>query len=103
MSGGRGCQRGKLDAGTLFLLLVLLAAGCAVWWFYAPQTWRAALRAPLPVPTDAVQRAPALYKWQDAQGRWNITDQPPKDRPYTEVRVDPNTNVLPAGVPPERD
>ena len=49
------------------------------------------------------RRLRLLYKWKDDQGRWNVTDQPPAGRPYEAVRVDPDTNVLPAGVPPEQD
>jgi hypothetical protein len=44
-----------------------------------------------------------LYKWKDDQGRWNITDRPPEGRAFEEVQIDPDVNVLPAGVPPELD
>ncbi|MBL8246477.1 MAG: DUF4124 domain-containing protein [Rhodanobacteraceae bacterium] len=46
---------------------------------------------------------PLLYKWRDDRGNWQVSDQPPAEGPYETVRVDPDTNVLPAGVPPEQD
>jgi len=38
---------------------------------------------------------PPLYQWRDAQGQLQISDQPPKDRPYEIKRYDPNANVIP--------
>ena len=46
---------------------------------------------------------PPLYKWKDAQGRWNVTDQPPKNRPYEKVVVNPDTNVIPSVAPPAEE
>lgn len=55
-------------------------------------------------PDDAAPRRaaenPPLYKWKDDQGRWNVTDRPPPDRPYEKVVVDPDTNVIPSLAPP---
>jgi hypothetical protein len=40
-----------------------------------------------------------LYKWQDAQGRWHVTDQlPPSGTTYTSLEYTDDVNVLP--VPP---
>jgi hypothetical protein len=51
----------------------------------------------------AAQANPPLYKWKDADGRWNITDRPPPDRPYEKVVVDPDTNVIPSLAPPAEE
>ncbi|WP_257388123.1 DUF4124 domain-containing protein [Tahibacter caeni] len=75
--------------------LVLLALAAAAWWYYAPHTLPTALRHSAPVSPNAQSATPTLYKWRDAQGRLNVTDEPPKDRPYETVRYDPNTNVVP--------
>ena len=32
---------------------------------------------------------------RDASGQWQITDRPPADRPYEEVRVDPRQKIRP--------
>ena len=37
---------------------------------------------------------PTLYRWVDDNGVDNITDHPPKGRPYTIVRIDPNRNIV---------
>jgi len=79
------------------LLLVLAAAAGAVWWYLAPDTLPDPVRKLLPVSDRA---NPALYKWKDAKGRWNVTDVPPTDRPYETLKYDPNTNVLPPAAPP---
>lgn len=80
-------------------LVAILALSGWAWWYYAPDSLPEPLRKQLPVSKNA---NPVLYKWRDAQGRWQVTDQAPTDRPYETVLVDPNTNVLPSGVPPEQ-
>lgn len=85
-------------ARALVAVLALLAAA-AGWWYFAPHTLPAALRQVAPGTSTRqpapVAAAPALYKWRDARGQLNVTDVPPKDRPYETVRYDPNTNVVP--------
>lgn len=100
MRGMHACQRG-FGLGRALLLLALIAAALWAWWTYAPESVPTVVREQLPVPAPAPE--PMLYKWKDDQGRWNVTDQPPAGRPYEAVRVDPDTNVLPAGVQPEQD
>jgi hypothetical protein len=92
-----------LSPGRIVLIVVLIALGLYLWRVLAPETIPPALAPWLEVaaPSAPPARDPVLYKWRDDQGQWNITDQPPKDRPYEVVTVDPNTNVLPAGVGPE--
>lgn len=45
------------------------------------------------------RRTVALYKWQDDDGVWNYTDQPPADRPYERITGTPNVNSVPTVVP----
>jgi len=78
------------------LLLALAVAAGAAWWYLAPDTLPDPLRKLLPVSERA---NPALYKWKDANGRWNVTDVPPTDRPYETLKYAPNTNVLPPAAP----
>lgn len=78
------------------LLLAAAAAGAWAWWRWFPHTLPAfvdqhAPRSPL--------ANPPLYKWRDAKGVWQITDQPPADRPYETVIVDPQQNVVPTVIP----
>jgi hypothetical protein len=87
------------------LALLVLAAAVAAWWWYAPDGIPSVMREQVVIPlTDLVAAKPdVLYKWKDAKGQWNVTDQPPVGRPYEAIRVNPNTNVLPAGEAPELD
>lgn len=100
----RGGQGGRASALTLtFLAALALAAAGWAWWYYSPQTLPRGVREQLPVATESPAHNPVLYKWKDDRGQWNITDRPPEGRAFEEVRVNPDLNVLPAGVPPELD
>ena len=50
-------------------------------------------------PVAARRVGPALYKWRDDQGVWNITDAPPAGRAFERVTVNPDQNVVPTVVP----
>jgi len=84
-------------------LLLILGAGAWAWWYFAPASLPRAVRERLPVAESSPAHNPLLYKWRDDRGNWQVSDQPPAEGPYETVRVDPDTNVLPAGVPPEQD
>jgi|CXWL01.1.fsa_nt_gi hypothetical protein len=116
-------QTGNIGA-LLLLILALLAVATWATWRYAPEYLPGFVRLQLPLspldplsptlPAEAgpgVVAAPApagpreanppLYKWKDAKGVWNVTDQPPKGRDYETVRVNPDTNVVPSEPVPE--
>lgn len=46
------------------------------------------------LPASARRYEHPLYRWVDAAGVVNISDHPPRGRPYTVVRIDPNRNVV---------
>jgi hypothetical protein len=81
-----------------WLVALLVLAGA--WWLaghpgYESSEQRAA-RAE--VHAQAAEAAkPKLYRWRDANGVTQITDQPPKGRKYTVVDMDKheNVNVIP--------
>jgi len=77
------------------LVLALIAAGAA-WWYFAPASMPAWLARSVPA---SPKLGPPLYKWRDDKGRLQVTDKPPTDRPYETVRYDPNANVVPSGSP----
>jgi len=83
-------------AGVVFLVLIALAAAGGAWWYSAPQSMPGWVARTVP---SSPSLGPPLYKWRDAQGRLQVTDKPPADRPYETVRYDPNTNVVPGAAP----
>lgn len=95
-------QYGFSSKGLLGLLLLAAVALCA-WWWLQPEAMPGVVRDNLPIKSQPIAPNPLLYKWKDDQDRWNITDRPPEGRKYQTIQVDPNTNLLPAGVPPEPD
>jgi len=53
--------------------------------------------------TGTQPAATRLYKWQDSQGQWQITNTPPPaGTPYTEQEYLHDTNVIPALKPDEQ-
>ncbi|MFA5685133.1 MAG: DUF4124 domain-containing protein [Lysobacteraceae bacterium] len=84
-----------------FCLALLALAVAAAWvWHRQPEWLPDGLRQQNP---NSVRYAPAVYRWKDAQGHTQVSDTPPKDRPYETVRIDPDTNVVPHVGPSERD
>ena len=78
----------------LVILIVVLAGGAGYLWFVDPQLGRELLGNTPIAPPSAVTTA---YKWRDAQGNWQLTDQPPPEgTPYETIQADPSANVLPS-------
>lgn len=87
----------------LGVIIVLLLAASYIWRDDFP--WLARLHQELgmpPLPTAVDQlRAPSgkvvVYRWQDEQGNWHFDSQPPRDRPYERLVLDPDVNLMPGG------
>jgi len=88
---------------TLLLALLLIAAAAAAVWLFAPEyipaEWRGALHRDPRDDRNSPDYAPKVYRWRDAAGVLHITDTPPTDRSFEEVRIDPDTNVVPSTLP----
>lgn len=72
--------------------LLLLGAAAAWLWYLAPERLPAEWRRDNPNSRDY---APVVYRWKDDRGVVQLTDQPPTDRPFEAVRIDPAQNVVP--------
>ena len=80
----------------LIALIMLAALGGLLFYIYAkPQVAPAWAREWLP---GLPKYTPPLYRWRDEQGRVQVTDQPPPNRPFEEVQYRADANV----VPPQR-
>lgn len=71
-----------------------LLGGVGLYWYTTPQDVPAWARKWLPLPGLPEYTGP-LYRWRDDRGREQITDKPPKNRPYETQLYHPNTNVVP--------
>ena len=78
----------------LAAVLALTGATAAYLYVFEPETVRTALKnTPLAL-TPAVTQA---YKWQDAEGGWNITShRPPEGVTYETISVRSDANIIPA-------
>ncbi|NJM11443.1 MAG: DUF4124 domain-containing protein [Synechococcaceae cyanobacterium SM1_2_3] len=77
----------------LIAIIVFAVLGGLLFYVYAkPQVVPAWAREWLPgLPKYTLP----LYRWRDEQGRVQITDQPPQNRPFEEVQYRADANVVP--------
>lgn len=82
-------------------VVVAIAVGAGIAWTQreAQPARGADADAAAPSSASPMSATPALYKWQDDQGVWNYTDQPPADRPFERITGTPNVNSVPTVVP----
>ena len=85
----RGNLKRALVAVTIALLL---GAGAAYLWYFERDLASRWLQK-----ADIVSGVTTAYKWRDAAGNWQITDQPPRQGiAYETIRVRSDVNILPA-------
>lgn len=90
----------KRQAGLSSIWLLVgsgILLGVGLYWYTTPQqvpiwirNWFSA-----PAAVEFTVGKP-LYRWQDAQGRQQISDEPPKGWPYETVQQRTDVNVVPA-------
>lgn len=91
-SGGRGW---------IVVLLLVGMGALGAYWYFNPGAQPAILADLLPSDPSAET---VLYRWQDEQGQWVVTDRPPAEGiTYEEVRYRDDANVIPATRPAEND
>ena len=79
----------------LGLLLVAVALGVAAWWWFTsemPRREREREQA-AKVAMAQVERASTLYRWRDANGNLQVTDQPPKGRKFERIDREPKDGI----------
>jgi hypothetical protein len=85
-------------------VIAAIALGTGLAWWFQPSSDNEHARKPETGAADEHgsgrhkgskgDEGPTLYRWVDDNGIDNITDHPPRGRPYTIVRIDPNRNVV---------
>ena len=94
-----GSRRRMGSVRNFVLILLAMGVAAAVYLYTHPEDWKRVRRELPIIGSDDVTRA---YKWRDAQGRWQVTDQPPTGGLAFEVlEFSDDVNVLP--LPPKLD
>jgi len=76
------------------LVLLIVLSGAGAYLYFNPDVWQPWVKGtPLqPAPTKT-----QVYKWQDENGQWQITDRPPGGKiPYEILEYSSDANIVPA-------
>jgi len=77
----------------IFFIICLIGAG--VYLYQHPDILSQAKQ--LPQKTGLIDDSTVVYKWQDKDGSWQITGEPPADGiPYETQKYQHDTNIIPA-------
>lgn len=77
-------------------MLVLAVAMCAAaWWWFTREMPRREHERAIAAKAAAKQaeRADSLYRWRDAAGNLQITEDPPKGRKYERISRTPRDGI----------
>ena len=75
-------------------LLIGAALGVGAWWWSTrEERERERAEAERQAAAAAEAARPVLYRWRDAQGRLQVTAQPPKGRRYERVDLEPRDGI----------
>ena len=79
--------------GVVLLLALVLLGAVAYVYFVQPEIARPWLQG---TPLEPSASVTTVYKWQDAQGNWQLTDRPPPAGiQYRTIEYRGDTNVMP--------
>lgn len=88
----RGPRRQAGRAPAWLLIGLGLLGGLVMYWYTTPQEVPSWARDWLP---GLPEYTGPLYRWRDDKGREQITDKPPKGRPYDTITYRADANVVP--------
>jgi len=77
------------------MVLVAIALGAAAWWWYTHEMPRREREraAAAQVAMAQAERTSSLYKWRDASGNLQITEDPPQGRKYQRISREPRDGI----------
>jgi hypothetical protein len=72
-----------------------VALGAAAWWWFSSEMPRRERERAIAAEAAARQaeRANSLYRWRDASGNLQITEDPPKGRKYERISRTPQDGI----------
>ena len=78
---------------------LLLGAGVG-WWVLGHPGYETGAQEQARMQAARAAAEPKIYRWRDANGVLQITDQPPSGRKFEQVPLDEDVNVIPMSPPP---
>ena len=77
------------------MLLLAVALGVAAWWWYTQEMPRRERERAVAAEAAAIQaeRANSLYRWRDAAGNLQISEDPPAGRKYERISRTPQDGI----------
>ena len=75
--------------------MLAIVAAVAAWWWFTQEMPRRQHAREVAAEMAAVQaeRANSLYRWRDADGHLQITQEPPKGRKYERISREPQDGI----------
>lgn len=84
----------------LTIVLLMALSGAGVYLYLNPDIWQPWVKG---TPLEPDPTKTRLYKWQDENGQWQITDYPPTGNvSYENLEYSSDTNIIPS-VPLDND
>ena len=79
----------------LLAMLLAIASAAAAWWWFTSEMPRRERERAAAAQAAMVQaeRANSLYRWRDADGHLQITQEPPKGRKYERISREPQDGI----------
>lgn len=76
-------------------LILATALGVAAWWWFTREMPRREQERAVAAAAAAraAERANSLYRWRDANGVLQVTEQPPHGRPYERISRTPAEGI----------
>lgn len=78
----------------IFLLFLLVAGAGTGYLYFHPDIWKSWVKG---TPLEQAPTITRVYKWQDKNGAWQMTDQPPTGGvKYQTLIYSSNSNLVPS-------
>ncbi len=76
------------------IILLIVLSGAGGYLYLNPDVWQPWVKG---TPLEPAPTTTRLYKWQDENGQWQITDRPPTDgTSYENLEYRSDTNIVPS-------